>query len=474
MILFIFTQPSKSTSPRRLEAAREGSNMRARTTWNREQIKQATAGKTAEDPRAMNQDHHSQQPSADAYVNGDPSSWAEDVHKPNTWDVEYSGGATKRDEIGMPEKRPETYTHPEKTAAMEEKRLSKKAEFTVKLAKLMLGSSAPEAAVEDQAVALMHMPDEALITTYNTLSEKLADQSQFPGGQYPTAEQQAQAQQQQIAQLQHQAQQALQDGNFEQAKMAIEQCMAQQQQKGPQQQQVMAGQKKADGTAGPAASPPAPQAPAPATAAPAATTPPATTAPAPGAVSAPDVQAIVQQAINAAFKQAGLLRANDQQQDKQDQQGQQQQASLQGQMPGQLSQVQQQADDALLDELMMGPGQGGMSESDIELEAPSMDTGEVVLGPEDDVLKTLFANEETQQAEQAQQAQQDQGDQKQAGMGRTASTRTVGTRPTGGVSRVGGTAGAPIQGARGTGEIDKLAALWPSAPDVRGAFNMNS
>lgn len=455
--------------------------MRARTTWNREQIKQAAAGKSAEDPRAMNQDHFSQQPKADAYVNGDPSSWAEDVHKPNTWDVEYSGGATKRDEIGMPEKRPETYTHPEKTAAMEEKRMAKKAEFTCKLAKLMLGSGATEAAVEDQAVALMHMPDEALITTYNTLSEKLADQSQFPGGQFPTAEQQQQAAQQQIAQLQQQAQQALQAGDFEQAKQALEQCMAQQQkQQGGGQQQVMAGQKKADGTAAPAV---APAASAPA-AAPAPTSAPAPAVSAPAPAAAPDINAIVQAAVTAALKQAGVHRADDQQGQQQGQgQGQQQQASQQGQQDQamqqqaqQQAQMQQQADDALLDELMMGPGMGGMSESDIELEAPPMDTGEVVLGPEDDVLKTLFANEETQAAEQAQQAQQGQGDQgqKQAGMGRTASTRTVGTRPTGGVSKVGGASGPSGQPVRGGGEIDKLAALWPSAPDVRGAFNMNS
>ncbi len=453
--------------------------MRARTTWNREQIKQASANKQAEDPRAMNQDHHSQQPKADAYVNGDPSSWAEDIHKPNTWDVEYSGGQTKRDEIGMPEKRPETYTHSEKSANMDEKFLTKKADLTVKLAKLMLGNTAPETAVEDQAVALMHMPDDALITTYNTISEKLGNQSQFPGGQFPTAEQQQMQAQQQVDQFKQQAATALEAGDFEQAKQALEQCMAQQQ---GQQQQVMAGQRKADQA--PMGSPPAaPPVQAPAQpAAQVTSTPPS---------AAPVTQAELQQAVTAAVT-AALKghRANDQQQGQQDKEQKQTQANQQ-MPPGQQAPMQQQAeqvqqqmqaeqqvqqqmlsDDALLDELMGGvPGQGQMSESDIELDPSPMDVGEVQLGPEDDVLKTLFSNEETQDAEQAQQAQQ--GQEKQAGMGRTASTRTVGTRPSQGVSRVGGGVSAPA-GRSGGGEIDKLAALWPSAPDVRSAFNMGS
>ena len=96
-----------------------------------------------------------------------------------------------------------------------------------------------------------------------------------------------------------------------------------------------------------------------------------------------------------------------------------------------------------------------------------MDVGDVVMANEDEVLKTLFATDESEAAEQA-QADQGQGQQgqKQA-FNRTASTRTVGTRPTGGVSRVGG---AP-SGHSG-GEVNRLAGLWPSAPDVRQAFDI--
>lgn len=124
------------------------------------------------------------------------------------------------------------------------------------------------------------------------------------------------------------------------------------------------------------------------------------------------------------------------------------------------------ADDALLDEMLMtDPGDpGALSEAEIELDPASMDVGDVSFGPEDEVLKTLFANDDG--GEPAQE-QQEQGQGKQ-GMTRTASARTVGTRPSGGVSRVGG--GAPA--GRTSSEPERLASLWASAPDVKDAFGM--
>ncbi len=63
--------------------------MRERTTWNRE-IARTASGRTAEDPRAMNQDHLKQQPAPDDYVTGGPSEFAEDVHpSAGTWKAEY-------------------------------------------------------------------------------------------------------------------------------------------------------------------------------------------------------------------------------------------------------------------------------------------------------------------------------------------------------------------------------------------------
>lgn len=406
--------------------------MRERTTWNATQIKQAAMQRRA-DPYNMNQDHP--QPKADAYVTGDPSSFAEDVQKTNTWDVEYANGETKRDEIGMPEKRPETYTHAEKTAGMDEATLLKKASLCSAVARMMLrgrkfaSGDALEAAVEDQAVALMHMPNADLVAT----ATRLADEDQAP-----------QAQQQQAAQSQDQAPQA----QTQQAQQQ-EQAPAPAQQQAQMNQQSMAQQ----------------------------------------VAQLMQQVAQLQQQAGCGQVQASAKRANQDQapwaqqqqsaQQEQAPQAQQQQAQQQApeQFPAQVQQaqqmpeqappqMQQQSDDMLLDEMLMGPDGGEMpldmdSEMGIEMETPSMDVGEVVLAHEDEVLRTLFSTEETEQAEQAQQGQ------KQAGMARTASTRTVGTRPTGGVSRVGG-----VPAGRFGGDVDKLAALWPSAPDVRDAFNM--
>jgi len=132
------------------------------------------------------------------------------------------------------------------------------------------------------------------------------------------------------------------------------------------------------------------------------------------------------------------------------------------QMQGQqqpMAQDSQLIDDMLLDTSSAPPMMG---EGDIEMDAPAMDMSDAQLGPEDDVLKTLFAADQDDQGQQ-QQAQQ----QKQAHAVRTASTRTVGTRPTGGVSTIGGNPGAS------TNDIGKLSSLWGSSPDVREVFGMN-
>jgi hypothetical protein len=89
------------------------------------------------------------------------------------------------------------------------------------------------------------------------------------------------------------------------------------------------------------------------------------------------------------------------------------------------------------------------------------------LGPEDEVLRSLFANDN-----EAQQAQQAQQQEKQASfVSRTAAVRTVGTRPAVGVNKLGGAVG--VSGtAPPVHEVEKLAALWPSAPDIKDVFGM--
>ncbi len=394
--------------------------MRERSTWDRQQIKLAATNRVA-DPYTMNQDHA--QPAADAYVTGTPSDFAEDVASPNRWEEEYKGGVVDRNEIGMPEMRGETFNHPEKTAS--EAVLLKKADLCVKTARIMLGSTATEASVEDQAFGLMYLPDSELIRTFDRLAAD--EQEEKEEKEEPPAQQQKkQAEQQQLAQQEQLAQQvveALQQGQMDQAKAALQQmvqqvqgCQAEQQVPPPAEQQQQAQQQM----------------------------PQQMQAQQQGQQIAQLVSQMVQEAL---------------------QQGQQAPAQQQQQQAQQ--QEQPVADDMLLDD-MLAP-EPMPNEMGIELEPAPMDVGEVELGPEDDVLRTLFAAEGQEQEEQEQQGQQQaqqQQQQKQA-MTRTASTRTVGTRPTQGVSRVGGAAAST----RDAG-VDKLSALWPSAPDVSDVFGM--
>lgn len=230
--------------------------MRARTTWNMQDLlsRTATTSPTAAtnrtaDPYAMNQDHIRQQPGADKYLTGDPSAFAEDITTPNNWQVEYSGGAVKRNEIGMPEDRPETFNHPEKTASSNPDHLLKKADMTVRIARRMLGANAPEVAVEEQAASLMHLPDQEVINTYNRLA-----------GEMPPAlkehmeqkQQQAGKQEESAEQVQEQAKQAAIRGD----KVAFDAAMSKlislrmangQQQGQPMQQQGQAQQQQAQG-----------------------------------------------------------------------------------------------------------------------------------------------------------------------------------------------------------------------------------
>jgi hypothetical protein len=167
----------------------------------------------------------------------------------------------------------------------------------------------------------------------------------------------------------------------------------------------------------------------------------------------------------------------------------QQQAQFAPQMPMQQQavgyeqagqgQVVQASDDALLNQMLtpsgaIDVGAPPIAEMDIQMEAPSMDIGDVTFQPgEDEMLRQLFAGgSEAQAAQQAQQiqegqGQQAQGQQVQANI-RTAALRTVGTRPTAGVARIGGAGAPPSRGQ----EVNQLTSLWQSAPDVREVFGL--
>jgi hypothetical protein len=399
--------------------------MRERTTWNRADIQKqaASMSKRAEDPTAMNQDHLSQQPSAEKYLTGDPSTFAEDVH-PNDWSVEYSNGQTSRNEIGMPEMRNDTFNHPEKTAALDEETLVKKANLCCKVARQILGSKAVEAAIEDQALALMNLSDSDLIATVNRMAQ---DQDQDQGQQ----------EQKQAKDLPPEFLENIQKKKDEAKDKKEAQDQGQQDQDQGQKQAQMPDfikekieekKEKDDKEA-----------------------------------SAPKQATLDQMA-----QQIQTMA----QQIQQMMQGQQQQQVVE-QAP---QQVEQQSNDEMIDQMLaqgQQPQQQMANDFGIQMDSPQMDIGEVGMGPEDDVLSTLFANNtEVQNAQQAHVLQHGAPASMQmtasGPMSRTASTRTVGTRPTGGVASIGGL-GSPASAQSG-GDVEKLSNLWNSAPDVSDVF----
>ena len=149
--------------------------MRERSTWNRDRIASLT-NKLAEDPRAMNQDHLQQQPAADKYETGGPSEFAEDVHESgeDTWKAEYEGEDTRRNEIGLPEFRADTFK-----SASNQEFLIKKADLCVDVARAMLGKTASDDAVVDQALSFMHLPNAELINTANHVAATEEEAEQY-------------------------------------------------------------------------------------------------------------------------------------------------------------------------------------------------------------------------------------------------------------------------------------------------------
>ena len=398
--------------------------MRERTTWNRTDIqKQAASSRRAEDPRAMNQDHLSQQPKADAYITGDPSTFAEDIH-PNDWSVEYSGGQTSRNEIGMPEMRKDTFNHPEKTAALDEETLVKKADLCCKVARQILGSRAVEAAVEDQALALMNLSDSDLIATVNRMAQD-QDQDQGQGQKQAQDQDQDQAKSEDQAKAkQAQDQQGQDQDQSKQAKDLppefLEQIQKKKDEAKDKDDKKEAGRK---------------------------------------------VGQLEQMA-----QQIQMLSQQIQQMMQSQQQGQGQGQQVMEQAPQQ--QV-EQSNDQMIDQMLsqqQAPMQDQANDFGIQMDSPQMDIGEVGMGPEDDVLTTLFANNtEVQNAQQAHTLQHgtpaSMQFQASGPMARTASTRTVGTRPTGGVASIGG-----LGSSQSGGDVEKLSNLWNSAPDVSDVF----
>lgn len=514
----------------------------------------------------MNQDHFSQQPAADAYVIGGPSDFAEDL-SPATkgWKADLgSDGNTKRDEIGMPEYRGDTFNNPEKSPGVSPSRqaslaeIHAKAEVATRVARLMLKSGS-EQVIEDQALALMELPISNLKNTLTRLAQEQDDEDDDEDeGQSKEAadddEDDADGDDEETQSKQARARRAQQeeddDDDEGQSKQARRRLWAQddddddedegqskqakdlppeflenikkkkdeskdkgekkearrrwaQQQdddddegQSKQARRRRAQQESDDDAEDEGQSKQARRSRF------------AEDEETQGKDEEGEKQvgkeayALIKQAaaqllgipgpsrlaaykvalpglVKAATEQLGPL-AQDQEQVQaqvqqlvqnamQDLQGQQQQQVAQG-LDQQLAQGQQQqvaqgqgqqtlADDLLVDQMLQDPGD--ISEPSIQMDAPEFDIG---LGQEDPALQQIFASDaEVQRALEAQALQSGH-----TTTARTASTRTVGTRPSAGVSQLGGGTAGPRSS--GADEVNKLAGMWASAPDVSSVF----
>jgi hypothetical protein len=393
--------------------------MRERTTWKRDVVVKKAADTANNDIYTMNQDHP--QPGHGDYVIGDSSDFAEDIHTPNTWDVEYSGEEVKRNEIGLPEMRSDTFSHSEKTASMEV--LLKKADLCVEVANMMLAGkkTASAVSVEDQAVALMYLPDQELINTHTRLAadededkgdealEQAADQAKPEEGDQGSRKDKdgdAPWDKKDAAPWDKKEAQSDEDEEKKPWEKPWEKKEAQDQDGDGEDQDAKAENNWPEG----------------------------------------------KQASHQMLAQMQQMQAQLQQLIKQ--------AQFPGEMPG---------DD--LDQMLSQESCGPMAEADIQMDPAPMDMGD----GEDEVLRNLFANDDDQvqvevdlgDADQGQQQSQ-QSQQNQNKQARTASSRTVGTRPTAGVSKLGGS----VSKTASSQTVDQLSSLWQSAPDVRREFGL--
>jgi len=381
--------------------------MRERSTWNKNKIKTAFDKKA--DPYTMNQDH--KQPAMDEYVIGGPSEFAEDVHTPNEWEQE----TDNRNEIGMGEFRADTFK-----SAASYNLLLKKAALCLETAEMMFaGKRIASSSIEDQAVALMSLPDQDLIGTHMRLAqecEQEEEEGQDKQAQDQSDEDEEEGQDKQAQDQSDEDEEEVQQGQAKKAKKAQQQA----QQSDEDEEKVQQGQAKKAKKAQQQAQ------------------------------QSDEDEEKVQQ--GQAKKAQQDVMAQMQQMMAQMQQMVQQVA--QQQAPAQVAQ--QQADDMVVaDDDFFGEGDQG----EIEMDPFSVD--EVQLGDGDDQLRDLFASEQSDE-EQSDEEEPAQEQAKQASV-RTA-TRTIGTRPSAGVASIGGTSKVA------SSEESVLNSLWDMAPDVSKYF----
>ncbi len=157
--------------------------MRERSTWlkNTDKSPRQAATSRRADIYQMNQERH--HPSPTEYENGSPDSWAETPVSGDKLSVneEYEGGAVKRNEIGMPEFRSDTWKHKDSdkwggSGRYDNARVSaeKKASAVYDIAKTLLKTS-NEKMIESVATDFMALPDRAVVATIKALRASSTD-----------------------------------------------------------------------------------------------------------------------------------------------------------------------------------------------------------------------------------------------------------------------------------------------------------
>ncbi|HQP38207.1 MAG TPA: hypothetical protein PLI95_23645, partial [Polyangiaceae bacterium] len=118
------------------------------------------------------------QPSVTEYENGDPSAWAEDVNSGSSVEKEYAGGAVKRNDIGFPEFRDDTWNHAGtrpwgKGGQYDNAKLAatqRKAEACERVARALLRTT-DEKMIEETALDLMNLPSKSLVATLKRMDQ---------------------------------------------------------------------------------------------------------------------------------------------------------------------------------------------------------------------------------------------------------------------------------------------------------------
>lgn len=128
---------------------------RQRLTWTDRGVSRHASEHPATPDEGSASPAHKPEPAADAYANGDPSSWAEDPH---------SGPYPNSAHPATPDEGAASPAH--KAAALE-----RKATKCIRIATAMLGEGATVASVENQALELMDLPDRSIKASLARLAE---------------------------------------------------------------------------------------------------------------------------------------------------------------------------------------------------------------------------------------------------------------------------------------------------------------